>query len=268
MSNPNLANFTISSVSYGSSYFPINPPSSDSSGAFTYSSSNTSIADISGNYLIPGNAGSVTIIAYQAANGIYTDASINTTFTVNPIAPTISGFSFNPELWTSPPFQINTPSSNSAGDFTYSSSNTSIADISVNYLIPFTPGIVTITATQAANGNYIQGTSQAQLILQTPPIIGNFTISSVAYGSSSFPITDPSSNSSGAFTYSSSNTSVADISGNYLIPGNAGVAIITATQAANGIYTQGAVTTSFEVTVIAPTLGSLSIPSQPITTHL
>lgn len=45
------------------------------------------------------------------------------------------------------------------------------------------------------------------------PNITNFSIPEKTFGGSSFNITDPSSNSDGAFSYTSSNTNVADISG-------------------------------------------------------
>jgi hypothetical protein len=65
----------------------------------------------------------------------------------------------------------------------------------------------------------------------------------------------PSRNSDGAWTYISSNPAVASVSGNVLTIGNAGTAVITATQAATSIW--NAASTTFEVRVggITPTLG-------------
>ena len=74
------------------------------------------------------------------------------------------------------------------------------------------------------------------------PTIGTFTVASQTYGANSFALTAPTTNSAGAFSYSSSNTSVATISGSTVTIVGAGAAIITATQAANGSYASGSTT--------------------------
>jgi hypothetical protein len=79
------------------------------------------------------------------------------------------------------------------------------------------------------------------------PTITNFSILPALYGSSPITITDPSSNSSGAFSYSSSDPNVADISGNILYVHRIGTAVITATQEASDNYSEGTSTTSFSV---------------------
>ena len=61
--------------------------SSDSQGAFTFTSSNTSVASISGSTVTIKAAGTTTITATQAANGIYSSAIKTTTLVVDP-APT------------------------------------------------------------------------------------------------------------------------------------------------------------------------------------
>jgi hypothetical protein len=76
-------------------------------------------------------------------------------------------------------------------------------------------------------------------------------------GDSSFVISAPSSNSSGAFTYSSSNPTVVNISGDVAFFVGQGVATITATQAASTDFI--ATTTSVAVTVGAPIPPGLSV---------
>lgn len=65
----------------------------------------------------------------------------------------------------------------------------------------------------------------------------------------SFVLTDPTSNSTGSFTYSSSNNAVATVSGNTVTLVGAGTATITATQSADATYNSGS--TSFLLTVTA-----------------
>ena len=84
------------------------------------------------------------------------------------------------------------------------------------------------------------------------PTITNFSIPSKVLGDADFTLTPPSSNSNGAFTYSSSNTSVATISGNTVTIVGAGTTIITATQAATSTYGAGSVTANFIVSFPPP----------------
>nr|WP_294988984.1 LamG-like jellyroll fold domain-containing protein [uncultured Sediminibacterium sp.] len=65
-------------------------------------------------------------------------------------------------------------------------------------------------------------------------------------------LTNPTSNSNGAITYTSSNPSVVSVSGNTLTLNAQGTATITANQAASGYFNAGS--TSFTVTVTAPVL--------------
>jgi hypothetical protein len=85
------------------------------------------------------------------------------------------------------------------------------------------------------------------------PTITNFSISTKTFGNSPFTITQPTSNSSGSFSYTSSNLSVATISGNTITIVGAGSSTITATQAATTNYTSGTITTTFQVNQTTPT---------------
>jgi hypothetical protein len=67
-------------------------------------------------------------------------------------------------------------------------------------------------------------------------------------------LTAPTSNSGGAFTYTSSNTAVATISGTTVTIVGTGTSVITATQAANGAYGSGSTTASFVVSFSAAPL--------------
>jgi photosystem II stability/assembly factor-like uncharacterized protein len=75
----------------------------------------------------------------------------------------------------------------------------------------------------------------------------SLSIPNKLYRSSPFQITDPTSDSNGSFTYSSSNTNIATISGDTIYIHNIGSTTITATQDACGNYIEGSVTTTFNV---------------------
>jgi Secretion system C-terminal sorting domain len=84
------------------------------------------------------------------------------------------------------------------------------------------------------------------------PILTNFTIPAQVVGAPNVTITAPTSNSTGAFTYTSSNTSVATIAGDVITILAAGTSTITATQAAAGGFSSGIITTPLVVSVGPP----------------
>ena len=83
------------------------------------------------------------------------------------------------------------------------------------------------------------------------PIHGNFTVSSASYGASSFRLTAPTSTSGGAWSYVSSDPSVATVNGDVVTLIGPGTTTITATQAASGSYASGSVSTALTVAGIA-----------------
>jgi hypothetical protein len=90
---PTLSNFSIATKANGSAPFTITPPNSNSSGDFTYTSSNPNVASISGNTITITGVGQTTITANQAAAGSYIAGSISAIFVVTPgpaPAPTAS----------------------------------------------------------------------------------------------------------------------------------------------------------------------------------
>lgn len=88
---------------------------------------------------------------------------------------------------------------------------------------------------------------------QLPPTITNFSIPTKTFGNTPFQITQPTSNSSGSFSYASSNLSVATISGNTITIVGVGNSTIIATQAATTNYTSGTIETTFQVNQSTPT---------------
>jgi len=152
------------------------------------------------------------------------------------------------------PFLLTPPTSNSAGAFTYTSADPSIATISGSTVTVVGIGTTTITATQAADAGYGSRSVAATFTVSQlePPTIGAFNVPSKMMGSVPFQITPPTSNSGGAFSYTSSTTSVATISGSTITVVGAGTSTITATQAAFGTFASGTATATFTVTANIP----------------
>lgn len=92
------------------------------------------------------------------------------------------------------------------------------------------------------------------------PVIGELILPTKNFGDAPFDLTDPTSNSLGAFSYTSSNPLVAVITDKTVTIVGAGTTIITANQAADGDYIAGSVTANFVVTA----LPSESAPPPPL----
>jgi len=262
---PTFDNFTINPQKFGALPFTPRYPISSSSGAFTYTSSNTSVATVNftTGLITVLNVGTTTITVTQAAAGNDTSGSVQALLVVNPIAPTITTFTIASKNVGASPFTPAYPISNSSGAFTYTSSNTSVATVNstTGLITVLNAGTTTITVTQAAAGNYTSGSVQASLVVNpiaptyrfnstNIPSGGTFTIPSKNENSSDFTPTYPTSNSSGAITYTSSNPSIATVNSTtgLINVKKAGTTTITLTQAAAGNYTSGNVQASLVVT--------------------
>jgi hypothetical protein len=159
---PSIGTFTIAAKRLGSAPFVLTPPTSNSAGAFTYSSANASIATISGSTVTVVGVGTTTITAVQAANAGYGSTTITATFTVSELEPpTFGSFNVPSKMMGSAPFQLTAPTSNSGGAFSYTSSNTSVATISGSTVTVVGVGTSTITALQATFGTFASGTTTA-----------------------------------------------------------------------------------------------------------
>ena len=178
--------------------------------------------------------------------------------------PTLTNFSIPSQNYSSgATFTISPPQSNSTGAFSYISENTEVATISGTTVTILQAGDVTITATQEADDNYTSGTTSAILTISSAtPTLTNFSIPSQNYSSgATFTISPPQSNSTGAFTYTSSNTTVATISGTTVTIVGAGSSTITATQAETSTYTSGTITATLTVSAAPTTTTTTEAPT-------
>ena len=122
---------------------------------------------------------------------------------------------------------------------------------------------IILSGSPAGSGTmYIDNIYFGNQAITVAPTLSNFTIPTKQTGDANFTITPPTSTSTGAFTYTSSNTAVATIvSGNSIHIVGIGTSTITATQAASGSYTSGSITASFVVTAVLATAPTTAAPS-------
>jgi len=253
---PTITAFNNIDKTFGQASFNLSP-SSNSSGAFSYTSSNTAVATVSGSTITIVGGGTSTITATQASTTNYLQGTATSTLTVNRLVPTITNFNDIIKTFGNASFNLVDPSSNSVGLFSYTSSNTLVATISGKTVTIVGGGTCTITVEQAATTNYESGTATCNLTInQAFSTIGTFYSNNInkTFGDPSFNLVDPSSNSIGAFSYTSSNTSVATVSGKTVTIVGAGSTTITAIQEATTNYLSGSKTTTLTITQSAPTI--------------
>jgi hypothetical protein len=152
----------LSSKIYENISFTIPPPTSNSTGSFSYSSSDRSVATISENVITIVGVGTSTITATQQATQNYISSKIITNFQVDKAIPEIF-FTIPTLTYEDSPFIIPTPRSISTGSFSYISSNLSVATIFENKIIVVNTGNSIITVMQEETANYTSATTKTQV---------------------------------------------------------------------------------------------------------
>jgi uncharacterized protein YjdB len=325
---PTLGAFTVAPQLTGAAPFELTAPTSNSNGAFTFSSNNTAVATVSGTTVTVVGEGSAVITATQAADSGYgtgiATATLDVTPTAAPVPPArndwdvvslysgsytnVVGTNFNPN-WGQSGFgafstafyeanevlrypNLNYQGTETAADVNVSALNKlhidlfspTLTSIRLSLIkvtggavekpitLPLTAGVwnsfdIDLTAATFAGLDFTKirqlkydAPSAAGQTLSVdniyfwrdattqPPTLGSFTVAAQLIGAAPFELTAPTSNSAGAFTFTSSNTAVATISGTTVTVVGAGSTTITATQAADGSYGTGVATATLNVT--------------------
>lgn len=330
---PTITGFSVPTKYLGDAAFTLTAPTSNSSGAFTYTSSNPNVATISGSTVTIVGLGSTTITANQAADATYNTGSTSAVLNVRyappgTAAPTptlnssivkslysdaytnVSGTDWNPNWgqttivsgitiggnatlrydnlnyqgvqflsgvdasgYNHVHFDLYTPNCTAFEFFLVNTFNSTEQKVTVN---PTTNGwnsfdiaLSSFPAINLANIGQLKlvGTpfGSSTVFLDNiyfwnavAPTLGSFSVPAKELGNAAFSLTAPTSNSAGSFSYTSSNTGVATISGSTVTIVGIGTSTITATQAASGSYGSASITASLVVT--AP-----SLPTAPTT---
>ena len=256
---PTIASMSAINKTFGDAAFTLTAPTSNGSGAFTFASSNTAVATISGTTVTIVGAGTATITATQATDANYNAGSVTALLTVAKANPTIASMAAISKTFGDAAFALTAPTSNSTGAITYTSSNTSVATVSGSTVTIVGAGTATITATQAASNNYNAGSVTTTLtVAKANPTIAVLPNITRAYGSAAVTLVAPSSNSNGAFSYTISDALVATISGATLTAVGIGTATITTIQAESANYNAGSVTRTITVVKGTPTYGTFA----------
>lgn len=203
----------------------------------TYTSSNTSVASISGGVYLNFRAlGTSEIRARQTGNSTYAPVNYYKTLTVSKGDQTITFEALEDKNFGDPDFTL-TATATSGLTVTFSSSNPSVATVEGNTVHITGGGTTTITASQAGNAwwNAAEPVDQTFSVSKTDQTITFDPIPDKTYGDADF---DPGATASSGLpiTYSSDNENVAVIEDNMIHITGTGSAVITASQAGNDTY--------------------------------
>lgn len=227
---------TLAAKTFGDAPFALGATAS-SGLAVSYSSSNPSVATVSGNTVTIVGAGTTTITASQAGNASYLAATpVDQVLTVNKAAQAITFGSIAPKTFGDAAFSPG-GSASSGLSVGYLSSNPSVATVSGTTVTIVGAGTATITASQAGDGNFLSATPVAQTLTvnKAAQAITFGVLASRNFGDAAFGL-GATASSSLSVTYLSSNPAVATVSGNTVTIVGAGTTTITASQAGNSNY--------------------------------
>ena len=162
-----------------------------------------------------------------------------------------------PEFVKGGSFTASATGGGSGNPVLFSSGSPAVCSVTGAQVMMLSAGTCVLNVDQAGNAMY-QAAPQARLevaIAAATPTLQWMQPLSKIYGEAAFDLVDPRSDSQGVFTFSSSNTSVATVSGRTVTLVGPGTATLVATQQAHGSYTAAKV--DVELTVNArpdPTL--------------
>lgn len=213
----------------------------------TFASSAPAVCSVSGSTVTMLGAGACAITADQAGDANY-DAAPQATLTV-PIGPgvqVISDFEANPAnpvYALNGTFAISATGGPSGNLVVFASTSPAVCTVVGSTVTMRAAGTCALTADQAGGGSY-QPAEQVALSVEigrAAPALGWIAPLSKIVGQGGFDLPDPSSPSAGAFTFGSSDASVATVSGRHVTLVGRGQTTLTATQAAAGSYTAASI---------------------------
>ncbi len=217
----------------------IKVPTSNSTGAWTLTSSDPTVASLSGTTATLHKPGATLITATQGAIGTYGPSTpVAMTLTVVG-TPTIGAWANIEKVVKDSDFTLTPPTSNSPNPWSYSSADANVVDVVAGVVKVKGAGQTTITATQSASATWAQGVATLTIrVLGDIPTIGAFAPMQATVGEAPLAIKPPTTNSLGAWTYTSSDAKIATVSAGTLVIVGAGTATITAMQLPLGNYSQ------------------------------
>jgi limonene-1,2-epoxide hydrolase len=239
-------------------------PTSNSKGSWALTSADPSVASVNGLTVTALKSGTTKISAKQAPSGGFRSIIVTLNVTILAVDPVVTASGFldrTVEIIPGTPQQISlaAPVSNSPGAWTFTSSDPTIASINGNSLSALKPGKVTVTAVQGPALKF--GSSKpftiSVFVKGRQSLTAPASIEKLA-GDPDITIAYPTSQSTGKWSATSSDQTIAAVNGNVIKLGNAGTATITVTQEATDSWIASSTTFSVRVIGVTPTLGAFA----------
>lgn len=210
----------------------LTPPRSNSPGKISVVIENTSLARADGLNVTLLAVGTTPITFVQEASGEYKAASRTTRLYIRAGTPILAPWVNQTVQLSAVTYRLIPPISPSTGTWSYTSSNPLVATV-VSGLITFIDGGSTeIRAVQSSTASWLSSSTSMTLnILAQKPTFTpineiSFSINSI----STLDLKDPTSNSQGVWTYTSSDPQVVSVVGKKITALKPGVVVITARQ--------------------------------------
>ena len=239
-------------------------PTSTSKGSWNLTSADPSVASVNGLTVTALKSGTTKVSAKQAARDGYRSIIVTMNVTILAVDPVVSAGGFIDriiEIKVGTPEQVSliAPVSNSTGTWTFTSSDSTIASVNGNSITALKPGKITVTAVQGPAAKF--GSSKP--IVATIIVKGRQSLTAPANveklaGDPNIVIAYPASQSTGKWTATSSDPTIATVTANSISLGNAGSATITLTQEATETWMASSVTFTIRVFGVTPNLGAFS----------
>jgi hypothetical protein len=213
------------------------PSTTSNNTTITYSSSDTTIATISGNKLSIKKIGAFNLIAKAAATALYNAASA--TNAMNAVSPQkVTPPKIKSPLTYSKDLSIPLGASAATGTpVVFSSDSPLVADIDGSNLLVMGAGTATITAFKGATASHASGIASTKIVIRKAPQTITFKpVLSNSYSPGGVIAFVASSSSGLPVTYSSNNAQVLSISDSDGLMTGKGSVTVTASQAGDSNY--------------------------------
>ena len=255
-----FSDLTLSKDSVGT--FNLKAPTSTSPGPWQFSSSLPSVATVIGSLVTPLSAGTTVITAHQLPLNGYQSTTLTMNLTITAPAPTVGTLA--PITYTlggipNNTLPITTPTSNSSGAWDYTVADPTVATVNGSLITFLKGGTTTISAKQNPTGSFgYSALLTAPLVVNQKTFITPLPNLSQVVGDPAIGITPPITQSTGAWTLTSSDPTIAAVNGLNITVGNAGVATMILSQAAQGTWLANSTTFTVNVLGLVPTIGALA----------
>ncbi len=233
--------------------FAVSATGGASTSPVVFASTTPGVCTVSGSMVMMLTAGTCALTANQAGDANYSPATqVALNVTIGLASQAITNFTANPAAPVYAPngtFTLSATGGASSSPVVFASTTPAVCTVSGNTVTMATSGSCSLTANQAGDASYSPA-SQAALVVSiglATPTLSWIPNQVKIFGEPAFDLPNPTSNSTGVITFSSSNPAVATVSGRTLtIVGN-GVTTLVATQAAAGSYAQATISATLTV---------------------